>query len=200
MFNNNCMRIAEVNDFLMLHYGFSLKKKTYGKGTFSLVYSIDRKRVVKLSTDPYWYLLMKHLHAKKCKHVPEFLVDYGVIEHVSVGVIGPTPVYAVEMPKYAFPKEDTTAYRTQCFLEEGRDGYLSDSILSTKNHIKHFCKQSENALRALAKKEGLNSWITELRIELAMDFHEMNIMEDKQNNLIILDPIFCRSLFYKVRY
>ncbi len=45
---------------------------------------------------------------------------------------------------------------------------FSDSIKHTQKHIKQFCKLSKKTLRDRAKKEKLNSWITELRVELVI--------------------------------
>lgn len=185
----------EINIFLKTHYGFTLRKRAHETGAFSKVYFLNRNKVLKLSIDPYWYCLMKYLHAKQCEHVPELLVDHGAIGHAIVKGYE-CLVYAVEMPKYRLPKYESENYKLQQALNGGCK-ISSESVAKTKDTISQFCALPTNTLRKMVTKHKLNSWITDLDIQLKTDYHRYNLMEDKQNNLIILDPIFC-SAFCKV--
>ncbi len=195
------MTRQHINAFLKSHYGFTLRKSPLASGTFSSVYQIAKNKVLKLSTDPYWYLCMKHLHRKKCQHLPQFIVDHGVIgeifdENDQISKLM-TPVYAVVMPKYksmlTLPRKNAQDI-VECF-----DNNLpsltsfSKELIRTRQEIKKFSKLSKKSLRAMAKKEHLNSWVTELDIDLCVDLHEDNLMVDVDNDIILLDPVCCNT-------
>lgn len=199
-----------LNAFLKAHYGFTLRKHPLASGAFSSVYQIAKNKVLKLSTDPYWYLCMKHLHRKKCQHLPQFLVDHGVIgekeyeffdENDQISKLM-TPVYAVVMPKYksilTLPRQDAQDI-VECFDNNLRSlTSFSKELIKTRQEIKKFSKLSKKSLRAMAKKESLNSWVTELNIDLCVDLHEDNLMVDMHNDIILLDPICCNTYHSEV--
>ena len=191
----------QINQFLKNHYDCTLRKFDRGDGSFSKVIKVGRNRMLKISVDPYWYILMKWLQKKNCAYLPTFNKDYGVIGTATVefanGERTQVPVYAVEMPKYE-PARGRSAEIQEILYKILYNSSLTEiialkdkSLTNTVKLIKQFINLSDSSIRKLAKQAGLSSIITQQDMNLRFDMHDENMMMFNDEP-IILDPIYCK--------